>query len=498
MDIRSISSQFGVVNRVLFLSKKQQAFVEFMTFEEATLMLAHTQAQPIRLGTRTVIAQYSNKQEITIPVRPPTSGPTGSGPDGRILLVTVSDVQFPVTLEVIYQVFGMCGTITKIVVFNKAGKDQALVQFERAEDAAQAMERFQGKNIYSGCNTLTIQYSNLPDVTIKGNTDRSYDFTNPGLPSGNPAGDALLAARYPKSPGQPAFGGYGGGALGGGGGFGMDMLGGQGMPPAGGFGAPTPPSPMMQQFPFGMGGGGGQAGRGVKRVHDAISSGEGLDNGRSPVVLVNNLHAERTTPDAIFNLFSTCGLVLRVKILFAKRDSALVQFETPDQAERARVALSGCPLWGHHLMVFPSKHPSIQPHRDNAGDGENSAAAAKLYADYAASNLHRFRGPASQGRSVPMAMPSRTLHVSNVPDMMNEEALAIMFQEFGPVTKVKFLPSKADPSRAGTPRKMALVELPSVEKGAEAICLLHNHMVDQARLRISFSTSTNSGQGQQQ
>ncbi len=125
MDLRSLSCQFGLVNRVLFLSRKQQAFVEFSTIEEAAMMLATCQAQPIRLGTRYVckeisrdknllttwvhrnlIAQFSNKQEITIPVSDPNSrgGKPATGTDGRILLVTVTDVQFPVTLEVVYQV----------------------------------------------------------------------------------------------------------------------------------------------------------------------------------------------------------------------------------------------------------------------------------------------------------------------------------------------------------------------------------------------------------
>ena len=60
-----------------------------------------------------MIAQFSNKQEITIPVREGMlAAADGSnrraqlpaGSDGRVLLVTVTDVQFPVTLEVIYQV----------------------------------------------------------------------------------------------------------------------------------------------------------------------------------------------------------------------------------------------------------------------------------------------------------------------------------------------------------------------------------------------------------
>ena len=101
----------------------------------------------------------------------------------------------------------MCGTITKLVIFNKQGKEQALVQFERAEDAATAMERFQGKNIYSGCNTLNIQYSNLPDITVKYNNDRSYDFTNPSLPAGagdqGLGADALLSGASPRNPSSP-------------------------------------------------------------------------------------------------------------------------------------------------------------------------------------------------------------------------------------------------------------------------------------------------------
>jgi polypyrimidine tract-binding protein 2 len=90
----------------------------------------------------------------------------------------------------------MCGTITKLVIFNKGGKDQALVQYERAADAAAAIDRFQGKNIYSGCNTLHIGYSNLPEITVKYNNDRSYDFTNPNLPSGEGQGDSLLSGDF--------------------------------------------------------------------------------------------------------------------------------------------------------------------------------------------------------------------------------------------------------------------------------------------------------------
>lgn len=42
---------------------------------------------------------------------------------------------------------------------------------------------------------------------------------------------------------------------------------------------------------------------------------------------------------------STCGSIVRIKVLYNKRDSAFVQFDSPDMAQRAKEVLHGCPLW---------------------------------------------------------------------------------------------------------------------------------------------------------
>eukprot|EP00286_Rhodomonas_abbreviata_P023653 CAMPEP_0181314790 /NCGR_PEP_ID=MMETSP1101-20121128/15010_1 /TAXON_ID=46948 /ORGANISM="Rhodomonas abbreviata, Strain Caron Lab Isolate" /LENGTH=236 /DNA_ID=CAMNT_0023421915 /DNA_START=483 /DNA_END=1190 /DNA_ORIENTATION=- len=199
MDLRTMSSQFGEVHRVLLMSRKHQALVEFNSLEDSARMLESSEASPIRLGTRVLVAQYSNKPEISAPEN--RDGEGGSrqgyplqippGGDGRILLVTVTNVVYPVSVDIMHKVFQVCGNIQKIVTFNKQGKVQALVQFEAPHEAGWAIERFQGMNIYSGCNTLQIQFSNLTDVTVKYNNERSFDFTNPSLPALNP-NDALL------------------------------------------------------------------------------------------------------------------------------------------------------------------------------------------------------------------------------------------------------------------------------------------------------------------
>ncbi|CAF2700871.1 unnamed protein product [Rotaria sp. Silwood2] len=41
-----------------------------------------------------------------------------------------------------------------------------------------------GQNIYNGCCTLQIEYSKLHSLTVKFNNDKSRDYTNPTLPSG--------------------------------------------------------------------------------------------------------------------------------------------------------------------------------------------------------------------------------------------------------------------------------------------------------------------------
>ena len=61
----------------------------------------------------------------------------------------------------------------------------------------------------------------------------------------------------------------------------------------------------------------------------------GVD-GHGAVLLVNHLD-ERVKPQELFNLFGTCGDVMKVKILFNKRDSALLEFRNPAQAKAAKV-----------------------------------------------------------------------------------------------------------------------------------------------------------------
>lgn len=61
-----------------------------------------------------------------------------------------------------------------------------------------------GQNIYNACCTLRIEYSKLSNLNVKYNNDKSRDYTNPNLPTGDPALDSALAiggkwSRLPNS-----------------------------------------------------------------------------------------------------------------------------------------------------------------------------------------------------------------------------------------------------------------------------------------------------------
>ena len=145
---------------------------------------------------RDLMAQFSSKSELMLPsVDGPivdSKPPMPSG-NGCILLITITNVQIPITVAALYDAFSRFGSVERIVTFNKNGREQALVQFAHADRAAAAAEGLQGRSMYATGNVIGIQYSNLPHVTIKCNSDRAHDFAGP-LCSGPGAGCARMGA----------------------------------------------------------------------------------------------------------------------------------------------------------------------------------------------------------------------------------------------------------------------------------------------------------------
>jgi RNA recognition motif-containing protein len=196
-------------------------------------------------------------------------------------------------------------------------------------------------------------------------------------------------------------------------GYGMPSQ--MGYAPAMPYGAP--PGQMGYGNPGGGGGGGG-SGSGSS-VH--------LGGGPGCVLLVSGLpQSAEITPDALFTLFGVYGDVQRVKILFNKRDTALVQFFTASGCGSAIQYLHLAELLQSRLSVSLSRHESISMPKAFAG-GPDAVAddSAHLTADYTHHRTHRYRVKPPNPKN--LHPPSPVLHVGNLPDGVTEEELVTVF-----------------------------------------------------------------------
>lgn len=56
-----------------------------------------------------------------------------------------------------------------------------------------ALQTLDGQNIYTACCTLRVEYSKLTSLNVRYNNDKSRDYTNPALPTGDSVLDSALA-----------------------------------------------------------------------------------------------------------------------------------------------------------------------------------------------------------------------------------------------------------------------------------------------------------------
>ncbi|XP_014342432.1 polypyrimidine tract-binding protein 3 isoform X1 [Latimeria chalumnae] len=485
-EVISLGLPFGKVTNLLMLKGKNQAFLEMASEEAAATMVNYCTTVTPHLRNQPVYIQYSNHRELKTDNLPNQARvqaalqavnavqssnmalPGATASEGTILpgqspvlRIIVENLYYPVTLEVLHQIFSKFGTVLKIITFTKNNQFQALLQYAEPMNAHHAKVALEGQNIYNACCTLRIEFSKLTSLNVKYNNDKSRDFTRIDLPSGDgqPTIDPALAAAFGKE---------------------TSLLGAPGIissPYAGAAGF-APPISFHQA-----------AGLSVAAVPGTISplaipasavTGRMTIPGMHPiqgnsVLLVSNLNPDTITPHGLFILFGVYGDVHRVKILFNKKENALVQMADATQAQLAMSHLSGQRLHGKVIRVALSKHQTVQLPREGQED-------QGLTKDYSSSPLHRFKKPGSKNFQN-IFPPSATLHLSNIPPSVTDDELKSLFASTGCAVKAfKFFQKD---------RKMALIQLGSVEEAIQALIELHNHdLGENHHLRVSFSKST--------
>ncbi|KAL7667945.1 hypothetical protein ACOME3_008668 [Neoechinorhynchus agilis] len=181
------------------------------------------------------------------------------------------------------------------------------------------------------------------------------------------------------------------------------------------------------------------------------------------VLLVSNLNEAEINTDNLFILFGVYGDVKRVKILFNKKDTALVQFNTSDQAETALRLLDGISIFGRRMKISYSKHLNIQRVKDTDNP--------ELTKDFEDSSLHRFKKPGSKNY-MNIFPPNPSLHLSNLSDEVTEEEIKTLFSKYGRVEHFRFFENS---------NQMARITMDSIESACHALMACHNYPMSKSR-----------------
>nr|XP_012293268.2 polypyrimidine tract-binding protein 1-like isoform X3 [Aotus nancymaae] len=458
-EVISLGLPFGKVTNLLMLKGNNQAFIEMNTEEAANTMVNYyTSVTPVLRG-QPIYIQFSNHKELKTDSSPNQAcaqaalWAVNSVQSGKLALaasavavdagmvmagqspvlrIIVENLFYPVTLDVLHQIFSKFGTVLKIITFTKNNQFQALLQYEDPVSAQHVKLSLDGQNIYNACCTLHIDFSKLTSLNVKYNNEKIQDYTCPDLPSGDsqPSLDQTMATAFGLS-----------------------------VPNVHGVLAPLAIPSVAAAVVVAAG-----------RI--AIP---GLTRAGNSMLLVSNLNPERVTPQSLFTLFSIYGDVQCVKNLFNKKENALVQMAGGNQAQLAMSHLNGHKLHGKPIRITLSKHQNVQL----PCEGQEDQGLTK---DYGNSPLHCFKKPGSKNFQN-IFPPSATLHLSNILPSVSEEDLKVLFSSNGGIVKgFKFFHKD---------RKMALIQMASVEEAVQALIDLHNHDLGESHhLRVSFSKST--------
>uniref|UniRef100_A0A8C7XV93 Polypyrimidine tract binding protein 1a n=1 Tax=Oryzias sinensis TaxID=183150 RepID=A0A8C7XV93_9TELE len=470
-EVISLGLPFGKVTNLLMLKGKNQAFLEFGSEECAQTMVSYYSSVTPVIRNHPIYMQYSTHKELktdnspnqvraqaalqavnalhgsgmgSMAISAEAASMGGAASQSPVLRVIVENLFYPVTLDVLHQIFSKFGTVLKIITFTKNNQFQALIQYADAMTAQHAKLSLDGQNIYNACCTLRISFSKLTSLNVKYNNDKSRDYTRPDLPTADsqPSLEHQAMAAAAFGPGIISASPYGGAHA-------------------------FPPTFTFQQAGLSMQGipsalaslGVGHSGMAAAAAAAAATrlglSGLGATGGHN-VLLVSNLNPE----------VNICDVLKNKKRHF---------FSELNLFPSAMSHLNGQRLHGRAIRVTLSKHTTVQLPREGHED-------QGLTKDYSNSPLHRFKKPGSKNYSN-IFPPSATLHLSNIPPSVMEDDLRRLFASTGATVKAfKFFQKD---------RKMALIQMGSVEEAIECLIEFHNHdLGENHHLRVSFSKST--------
>ncbi|VDQ08320.1 unnamed protein product [Trichobilharzia regenti] len=381
LDLLRVFEQFGSIRDIAMIPHKGQALIEFDDINCAERAVASTSKRVIHRPLE------NDGQHPDIP------------PESRVLLLTVYNAQYPITVDVIHQITAKHGRVLRIVILRKAR-----IQFKSTDEARTAKRHLNGADIYSGCCTLKVEFARPTRLTVTRNDQDSWDFENPLLMSAamNDTDGRFERSRARHESSRSINGGYG---------YHDNFM------KQNNVGISVPPASFLDQLALNY--------HVSRRGFDGLN-GQQYVRAATPVIMVYNMNMDHMNCDRLFNLLCLYGNVVRIKFLRTKEGSAMAQMGDNVSVDRVITNLSEVPLMGNALSIRPSKQQLILdvPKPFELPDGSPS------FKDYSGCRENRYINPdkASKNRIYP---PSYTLHYWNCPPNYTADELRKLVIECG-------------------------------------------------------------------
>ncbi|XP_050097813.1 heterogeneous nuclear ribonucleoprotein L isoform X5 [Anopheles aquasalis] len=376
----------------------------------------------------------NNNNNINVTDEPRRKRDVATRPN-HILLFTILNPIYPITVDVLYTICHPNGQVQRIVIFKKNGV-QAMVEFDSIESATRAKDSLNGCDIYSGCCTLKIDYAKPEKLNVyKNDSDSSWDYTLEPALLGAGGGNGFPPNFsppdfHPSENWKPAAAGTHAGLM------------------------KDPPLPRNGPTNFIQ----------PTQQQGAVMMVYGLDNGTA-------------NTDKLFNLFCLYGNVVRIKFLKTKEGTAMVQMGDAIAVERCVQHLNNIPIGNDGKIQIAFSKQNFLSEVTNPYTLPDHTPSFK---EYTGSKNNRFLSltQASKNRIQP---PSKILHFFNTPPGLTDEQL---IQAFGMndchPSQVRMFPLKSERSSSG------LVEFPSVALAVQAIMKCNHTAIDHKGTKFPF------------
>lgn len=213
-EVVQVLGKLGGIAEVAMMPQKHQALVEFEEVENARRLVEMSQSgEKICICGQPVFVNFSTSQRITR--APEIEASPGVRAPSKVLIFTVYNTQYPVTIEVIYTICSRHAQVLRIVMLRKQTPLQVMVEFEDVNEARRIKRLLNGADIYSGCCSLKVEHAKPASLTVNRNDQDSWDYTvvnmrsmpapatmpAPLLSRGPPPGQMMM----PPGPPGPGF-----------------------------------------------------------------------------------------------------------------------------------------------------------------------------------------------------------------------------------------------------------------------------------------------------